>query len=209
MPDPSKNTSDMSQSGLLTEEATLRVSEDNLVAAAKCGDVEAFGALFERHKDAVHGFVLRSVGRREDAEDIVQETFRRAWTAIPRFRGQSSLLTWLCRIAANLYIDHARSRKRRVDLASDMDLDPDELRSYSGQGADVETEVINKCRVEAALESLSATHRMLVVLCDIQGLSGAEAAEVMNCSLMSVRARLFQARRKLRVALADVVEEVN
>lgn len=209
MPDPSKNTSDMSQSGLLAEEATLRVSEDNLVAAAQGGGVEAFGALFERHKGAVHAFVLRSVGRKEDAEDIVQDTFRRAWTAIPRFRGQSSLLTWLCRISYNLCIDHARSRKLAVDLACDLDVDTDDLRAWNPPRPGVEDEVINRSLVEAALASLPASHRMLIVMCDMQGLSGAEAAEVMNCSLLSVRARLFQARRKLRAALTAAMQEVN
>jgi len=199
----------MSQSGLLTEEATLRVSEDNLVAAAKSGDVEAFGALFERHKNAVHAFVLRSVGRREDAEDIVGDTFRRAWMAIPRFRGQSSLLTWLCRIAYNLCIDHARSKKTAVDLASEIEVDSDDLHSWDSRSPDVENEVINKWLIETALASLPPAHRMLVVMCDIQGLTGAEAAEVMNCSLLSVRARLFQARRKLRAALAAAMEEVR
>lgn len=199
----------MSQSGLLTEEATLRVSEDNLVAAARDGDVEAFGALFERHKSAVHAFVLRSVGRREDAEDIVGDTFRRAWTALPRFRGQSSLLTWLCRIAYNLCIDHARSRKVAVDLACDIEVDSDDLHSWDSRSPDVESEVINKWLVESALASLPPTHRMLVVMCDIQGLTGAEAAEIMNCSLLSVRARLFQARRKLRAALTAAMGEVK
>lgn len=199
----------MSQSGLLTEEATLRVSEDNLVAAAQGGDVEAFGALFERHKGAVHAFVLRSVGRREDAEDIVGETFRRAWTAIPRFRGQSSLQTWLCRIAYNLCIDLARSRKVAVDLACDIDVDSDDLQSWDSRSQDVESEVINKSLVRSALDSLPAAHRMLVVMCDVQGLTGGEAAEIMGCSLLSVRARLFQARRKLRMALASSMEEVN
>lgn len=199
----------MSQSGLLTEEATLRVSEDNLVAAAQCGDVEAFGALFERHKSAVHAFVLRSVGRREDAEDIVQEAFRRAWLAIPRFRRQSSLQTWLCRIACNLCIDQARSRKVAVDLTCDIEVDSDDLHSWDSRSPDVESEVINRSLVETALASLPEAHRMLVVMCDMQGLTGAEAAEVMGCSLLSVRARLFQARRKLRVALAAAMEEVN
>ncbi len=199
----------MSQSGLLAEEATLRVSEDNLVAAARGGDVEAFGALFERHKGAVHAFVQRSVGRREDAEDIVQETFRRAWMALPRFRGQSSLLTWLCRIACNLCIDHARSRKVVVDLACDIDMHSDDLQAWDMRGPDVEHEVIHRSLIESALASLSPAHRMLVILCDVQGLTGAEAAEVMGCSLLSVRARLFQARRKLRAALSAAMEEVN
>jgi RNA polymerase sigma-70 factor, ECF subfamily len=199
----------MSRSGILTKEAVSGASEDNLVAAARGGDVEAFGALFERHKGSVYAFVLRSAGRREDAEDIAAETFRKAWTAIARFKGQSSLLTWLCRIAVNLCIDHARSNKNRVELATDMELDADELRPWQVSGADVESEVINKWRIESALASLPMSHRMLVVLCDIQGLTCNEAAEVAGCSVMSVRTRLFRARRKLRAILADVIEGVN
>lgn len=197
----------MSQSGLLAEEATTRASEDNLVAAARRGDVEAFGVLFERHKDAVYAFTSRSIGRREDAEDITQETFRRAWTAIPKFRGQSSIRTWLCRIAANLCIDHARSRRNQVGLACDMEMDADNFQSTEPRGTDVENEVITRHRVQAALAKLPVAHRMLVILCDVQGLSGAEAAEALGCSLLSVRARLFQARRKLRAALTDSTEE--
>lgn len=193
----------------MTKEAISGASEDNLVAAARSGDVEAFGALFERHKNAVFSFVLRSVGRREDAEDIVAETFRKAWTAIARFKGQSSLLTWLCRIAANLCIDYARRSKARVELATDMEMDADELRPWEAAGADVESEVINKWRIESALAQLPMSHRVLVVLCDVQGLTCSEAAEVLGCSVMSVRTRLFRARRKLRAALADVIEGVN
>lgn len=193
----------------MTKEAVSGASEDNLIAAARSGDVEAFGALFERHKNAVYSFVLRSVGRREDAEDIVAETFRRAWTAISRFKGRSSLLTWLCRIAVNICIDHARSNKARVELATDIELDADELRPWRTSGVDVESEAVNRCRVRAALAQLPMSHRMLVILCDVHGLTCSEAAKVVGCSVMSVRTRLFRARRKLRTVLADVIEGVK
>ncbi len=199
----------MSRSGLLTREAVSGASEDNLIAAARGGDMEAFGALFERHKNAVYSFVLRSVGRREDAEDIVADTFRKAWTAIARFKGQSSLLTWLCRIAVNLCIDYSRRAKVRVELASEIDIDADELRPWQASGVDVESEVTNKLRIETALAQLPMSHRMLVVLCDVQGLTCSEAAKVLGCSVMSVRTRLFRARRKLRAILADVIEGEN
>lgn len=193
----------------MTREAISDASEDNLIAAAQGGDVEAFGELFERYKNAVFSFVLRSIGCREDAEDIVADTFRKAWTAIGRFKGQSSLLTWLCRIAVNGCIDHARKNRARAHLASDIELDDDEFRPRHASIADVETEVVNRCRIEAALAQLPMSHRMLVILCDVQGLTCNEAAKVVGCSAMSVRTRLFRARRRLRAVLADVIEEVN
>jgi len=199
----------MLQSGSLTGEVTAVTAEDNLVAAARRGDVEAFGKLFERHKDTVYAFVYKSIGRREDAEDIVQDTFRKAWLGIAGFRGGSSILTWLCRIAMNLCADRARSARMRVDLACDSGVDPDELGRMNGPQANVEADVITRWRVESALGTLPISHRMLVVLCDIQGFSCSEAARIMGCTVMSVRARLFRARQKLRHTLADLVEEVN
>lgn len=197
------------ENGFAQAEAISSASDDILIQAARDGNVDAFGTLFDRNKDAVYRFVLKSIQRREDAEDIVQEVFCRAWRAMPRFRGDSKLLTWLCRIAANLCADHGRSAHRRPTSATEVGLEPGEIDCPDDSNAGVESQSITRHAVNEALEKLNVNHRMLVVLCDIQGFTHAEAAQVMGCSAISVRVRLYRARRKLRSLLAGVLDEVK
>lgn len=182
-------------------------SESRLIAAAKMGDSDAFGELFERYRDAVHAFVLRSVRRREDAEDIVQETFCRAWKSIGKFRGDSRLTTWLFRIAANLCADFGRSSAGRTAVASDLGIDSEAIAEEKGLESDIAEETVLRQIVNAALDQLNVENRMIVVLCDVNGFSCGEAAKVLGCSVVSARVRLCRARKRLRGILANVLGE--
>lgn len=183
--------------------------DDNLIREAIGGSTDAFGVLYERYKNAVYVFVIRSVGRTEDAEDMVQEVFCRAWRAIPRFRGDAKLLTWLYAIAANLIKEHYRSAARRPCPTAEVELDPEQLSSDKYRFLDPEEVSLMRHEVTRALASLPLTHKMLVLLCDVEGLSSAEAAKVVGCSAISVRVKLSRARAKMRKLLAHLVEEVN
>jgi RNA polymerase sigma-70 factor (ECF subfamily) len=195
---------EMLPGSLASAEATVFVSDQNkLLAAAQLGDSDAFGVLFEQTKDAVYSFVLRSIGSKEDAEDIVQEVYCRAWRSINRFRGDSKLLTWLYRIAANLCIDHSRSKHRRSFTETETEIDLVQMELAPQPGRSIETGSINKYVINEALQKLTSDCRMLVILCDVQGFTCSEAAEIIGCSPVSARVRLSRTRRKLRKLLQD------
>ena len=195
----------MISSGLATAEVSAVVTSDHkLIAVAQLGDEKAFSALFEQNKDAVYAFALRTIGSREDAEDIVQETFCRAWRSLASFRGDSRLLTWLFKIAANLCVDHMRSSRRRAWTATEASIDPEAFEASRSS----EPESFAKQAVKDALNILPPSHKMLVILCDIQGFTCEEAAKIVGCSSISVRVRLSRARKKLRTLLSDVLEGV-
>lgn len=182
---------------------TLHSDQDaRLLSTARFGDSRAFGVFFELNKDAVYSFVLRTIGNKEDAEDIVQQTFISAWRSIGSFRGESKVFTWLLRIAANLCADRARRLARgdgRVGSLYD---------EYICDERTIDFEERNSTRMEIdiALGKLPLNHRMLVVLCDIQGFSSKEAAEILHCSPISVRVRLSRAHSTLRRLLSDTLE---
>ncbi len=194
---------------LLTAESGTILSDDKFISAARQGDKEAFGILFEQNKNAVYAFVLKTVGSREDAEDIVQETFCRAWRGIASFRGDCKILTWLCKIAANLCKDHMRSPRHRILVASDIDLDTENSAALSVAAPDIESEITFRQILNDALSELPLAHKILITLCDIQGFSCTEAAKVAGCSAISVRVRLSRARKKLQKLLSHRLEEVD
>jgi len=131
-------------------------ADDKLIAAAQEGDVEAFGLLYERYKGIVFSFVLSSVGRREDAEDIVQEVFCNAWRAIGRFRGESRLSTWLIRIAVNACTEHARRVQRRSRFGVQVDLDSPGVESAGATRPGPESRSLMKEATREALQALPA-----------------------------------------------------
>lgn len=184
----------------------MAASDHKLIAVAQLGDEQAFGALFEQNKDMVYAFVLRTIGSREDAEDIVQETFCRAWRSLASFRGDSRLLTWLCKIAANLCVDHIRSSRNKTWTATEAEIDPETIAASS---QNIEFGGFTKQAVKEALNTVAPSHKMLVVLCDVQGFTCAEAAKILGCSAISVRVRLGRARKKLRNLLSGVLDEVQ
>lgn len=188
-------------------EAGHGILDCQIFAAARSGDPEAFGILFEQNKNTVYSFVLQSVGNPDEAEDIVQQTFVRAWQAIGGFRGDSKLLTWLCRIAANLCKDHARFSKRREFAANKSELEADDTGLHIQPIDSIGCKYIIRQAIENALDRLPSSHRMLVVLCDMEGFSSKEAARVIGCSPISARVRLSRAHKELRRLLAPILDE--
>lgn len=141
--------------------------------------------LFRAHQQEVYVYFLRSVGDRHVAEDLTQETFTRAFTAAVRFRGDSSLRTWLFGIARNVFLKHV---SRRPPERSGLDMD------VAAEDADVPT----RMALQQALMRLSETDREVLTLCDVLGFEPGEAASVVKVTPNALRVRLHRARARLR-----------
>ncbi|UCC68751.1 MAG: RNA polymerase sigma factor [Armatimonadota bacterium] len=159
-------------------------ADSAVVARARRGDRAAFDQLYVKHRDRVYTLCLNLCGDRDRAEDLLQETFVRAYRALPGFRGRSRFTTWLHRIAVNLCHETARRSRRRADPPT--------------VAADANTEVVDNVR--AALMRLRPQHRVVLVLRYHQSLSYREIAEVLNWSLARVKVTLHRAKRAFKDA---------
>jgi len=178
------------------------LSDEALVAACGVGDRAALGALFVRHHEAVLRFVTRLTGANDDdVDDVVQETFLVARSASARFRGGSTVRTWLLGIAANVVRHAARSRGRRRALVDAVGrVEPQPVR---GPDADVHRNEL-RAAVAAAIDELSHDLRTAFVLCDIEELPGPEVAAALGIPEGTLYRRRHDARRALRERLRGV-----
>lgn len=175
--------------------------DERLIFAAARGDLDAFNQLVARHERSVLNLCWRMLGTLPEAEDASQESFIKAWTNAKSFKG-GAVRPWLLRIATNTCYDvlRAKGRKPAGSLdALEFESEPD----WSSQSSPVdpvqfaETGDLSRL-LEAALAQIPDEQRLAVTLCDIQGLPLAEAAQVMEISLGTVKSRLFRGRAKLR-----------
>jgi RNA polymerase sigma-70 factor (ECF subfamily) len=184
-------------------------SEADLLTAAQAGDRRAFGQLVRVHQRRVHACAVQMLGDRGDADDAVQETFVRAWRAIERFDGRSQLSTWLYRVCVNVCLNHLRRRKRgdAPDISDPRLPEPaaDPTQGDTDPRHALEARQLS-ARIASALEGLSESLRTTVTLVLVHGMPQKEAAEVLGCSEGTVAWRIHEARRRLRVALADQVD---
>jgi RNA polymerase sigma-70 factor, ECF subfamily len=176
--------------------------EADLIQRAQIGDQEAFGALVERHQRYVYNLALRVVGNQQDAEDLAQEAFIRAWVAIAHFRLESSFRTWLFRIVTNLFYNRLPSLRRELyELGEDClanipdDSSPD-LNPTSVQAAEEIHTFLHK-----QIDRLPESQRLLVILRYQQGLSYEDIARVVSLPLGTVKTGLFRAKERLRKIL--------
>jgi RNA polymerase sigma-70 factor (ECF subfamily) len=184
----------------------MQVGEDQLVTRCRAGDLDAFSQVYDRYERQVFRYAFHILGHRDDADDIKQETFVKAYQAIGSFRSESSLQTWLLKICGNLCRDKIKSWDRRK-VTYDSTLRDDILGSSSaedGPQAIVErkemTEIIFK-----ALRGMPAAQREIIVLHEIEDLSYEEIAAVVGCSRTSIKLRLFRARRSLKDRVASLL----
>lgn len=189
-----------------------------MLARCRAGDAKAFGALVRAYQDRILNVCWRMCGRREDAEDLTQETFVRAFLQVHRFEGKSQFYTWVYRIAVNL----ALSARRRPAIARTASLDGGrdgyrENRDGDGRHrpvassdrAPIDAAVANESRdlVAAALEQLEPDHRTVVVLRDLDGLDYDEIAEILDVPRGTVKSRLHRGRAALRELLVGKLGE--
>ena len=183
--------------------------ERALVGEARAGDLKAYDALVRRHQERVYATIYHMTSNHEDAADLTQETFVKAFQALKSFKGDSSFFTWIYRIAVNKTINHLKQRKHRGQVSlNDLDVnaenDPDLVALVSDRTPrrDVSLRELQE-RLNMAMQRLSEEHRMVVTLHDIQGLKHEEIAGIMKCNVGTVRSRLFYARQQLQGYLGD------
>lgn len=169
----------------------------------------AFEPLVEKYRERVWRLVFNVLRDREDARDVAQDAFVRAWQALPSFRGQSAFYTWLFRIAMNLAADRVRQRGAR-GRAFGTERVPDEdwerVMVDPGAPPDVEARrAQERERITQALAALPAHHRTIIMLSDLEGLSYREIAEVLDVPMGTVMSRLHNARKRLRDILGPML----
>lgn len=179
-----------------------RDKERELVARAQNGDRAAFAALVRAHQDEVYTLARRLVGDPHLASDVAQEALIRAWKALPRFRGDAKLSTWLYRITVNTAWTHKKRAARHQSASIDDHL---EIAAPAGKGdPELAGETIElRGRLRRALDRLPAAHREVVVLKDIYGWSHAEISESMGITVTAAKVRLHRARARLAKDLEE------
>lgn len=181
-----------------------------LVARAQAGDMDAFEQLIQRHQQRIYGLCYHLTSNHEDANDLAQEAFVKAWKALRNFKGDSSFYTWIYRIAYNGTLNHLKQRRNRTPHLSLNDLDAHaehdaelvQLVSDRTPRRDASLTELQRQLNEAILR-LSEEHRTVVTLHDIQGLPHDEIARIMECNPGTVRSRLFYARQQLQAWLSE------
>src|SRR5256885_6906171 len=180
-------------------------TDEELVARSMGGDSDSFNELVLRWERPIYALAYRTIGREEDARDVCQETFLRAFRALPGFRGQAKFSSWLYRIALNLCRDWIRKERRAptVQVADDVDLM--ELAAAAEPSESIEDVVARHDQtraVERAMAFLPADQRTAIVLKEYHGLTFQEIADVLGCPLSTVKTRLYQGLTVLRRELA-------
>ena len=179
-----------------------------VVRQVQAGDVAAFDRLISKYRERVFGIVYNMTSNREDAADLTQDTFIKAFQSIQRFGGQSSFFTWLYRIAVTSTLSHLRKSRLRSFFSLEG-IDADEpvsreivaaLTDKTGVDRDSYVRELQE-KLNEAMQKLSITHRTVVTLFEIDGLSHQEIAEVMGCSVGTVRSRLHYAKQLLQSEL--------
>ena len=182
----------------------MTVSEELLIQRASRGDVGAFESLVTAYEKSVYGLAYRLVSDREDAMDVTQEVFLKAYQALPKFRGESRFSTWIYRVCVNASLDHLRKRQKTAVCSLDEPLSFKEssvTREIEDDSENVEDAVETKSLGEAALAALGDlddTHRVIITLSDVQGYSYQEIADILGISMGTVKSRLHRARNMLR-----------
>ena len=187
----------------------MDTADATLIERCRAGDISAFEPLVEKYRQRVWRLAYNVLRDREDAWDVAQEAFVRAWQALPNFRGQSAFYTWLFRIVVNVARDRARqhaARGRAFGTERVDEKDWDRILVDQGVAPDANaTQVEERERIVRALATLSEPHRAIIMLSDLEGLSYREIAEVLNIPMGTVMSRLHNARRRLRDALGPLL----
>ncbi len=180
-----------------------------LVQRVQAGEIEAYDQLVRKYRERLFAVVYNLTSNREDAADLTQESFIKAFSSINRFKGKSSFFTWLYRIAVNTTLSHMkRNRIRRFFSFENLDEEvssSDIVELLAERSKSDKTLVIKELqeKLNEAMQKLSPKHRTVVVLFEIEGLSHQQIAEIMKCSVGTVRSRLHYAKQQLQAHLQD------
>jgi RNA polymerase sigma-70 factor (ECF subfamily) len=197
------------------EPAGPLADELELVARAQAGDTGAFNELVTRYRQRAFAMIYHMVRNDQDAWDLAQDGFVKAWKNIGRFRGQSSFFTWLYRILMNVTIDWLRKKQIQSGTEFDDAVGLDHIAAGAATAPQVEmapaaqmSDKEIRARIDAAISKLSPEHRAAITMRELDGLEYSEIAEQMGCSVGTVMSRLFYARKKLQAMLKDVYENI-
>ena len=201
-----------------TTQTLIAVQPEHAVEAAvdwaviqrvQAGDVSAFDVLIQKYRERLFAIIYNLTANREDASDLAQEAFIKAFRSIGSFKGDSSFFTWLYRIAVNASLTHLkRNRLRRFfsfENLSEEVSQSDLVEALTDKLQADKPTIIKELqeKLNEALQRLSLKHRTVVILFEIEGLSHQEIAQVMNCSVGTVRSRLHYAKLQLQTYLED------
>lgn len=184
-----------------------------VVQKVQAGDVAAFDHLILKYRERLYSVIYNMTANREDAADLAQDAFIKAFQSINRFQGQSTFFTWLYRIAVNSTVTHLRKNRLRTFFSLEKITEEDkasEIIAVLADQSDAERGAFVKElqeKLNEALQKLSIKHRTVVTLFEIDGLSHAEIAEVMECSVGTVRSRLHYAKQLLQAELQSYLKK--
>jgi RNA polymerase sigma-70 factor, ECF subfamily len=194
----------------LSEAPAISAREQLLVARLHAGEMDAFSELVTEYQPLVYSLTLRVVHDREEARDVAQETFLKIYRHFDKFRGESSLKTWICKVAVNQALNSQRwwKRRRREETCS-LDEPVNEQQHFSDRlqsnGASPEADALaheRQHQLELALKELKPDFRMVVVLRDIEGMAYEEMASILDISVGTVKSRIARGRDMLRAQLS-------
>ncbi len=182
----------------------MGADDDRLITACLQGDPAGFGELVRRYQDRLFNTVYRLLDNAEDAQDVVQEAFLSAYQSLENFKGDSQFFTWLYRIAVNTAISLKRKQRAVLRLHGGRNgealTEPEDVSEFSRPGHNLER-AEQEQRVQRALNRLSAEHRAVLVLKDMEGQKYEVIAEVLGVPIGTIRSRLHRARTELRELL--------
>ncbi len=180
-------------------------TDEELVARSIRGDADSFNELILRWERPIYALAYRTIGREEEARDVCQETFLRAFRALPGFRGQAKFSSWLYRIALNLCRDWMRKERRTPVVQAPEDVDLLDLAAAAEPSESIEELVFRKDlsrKVELAMAKLPEEQRTAIILKEYHGMTFQEIADLAGCPLSTVKTRLYQGLTVLRRELA-------
>lgn len=176
-------------------------TDEELVARSRGGDADSFNQLILRWERPIYALAYRVIGREEDARDVCQETFLRAFRALPGFKGEAKFSSWVYRICLNLCRDWMRKQRRAPTVQMPEGVDPVEMASERGPIESIETLVERRELsgvVAEAMALLPEEQRMAIILKEYHGMTFQEIADLQGCPLSTVKTRLYQGLTVLR-----------
>ena len=179
----------------------MTLTDEELVTRSVGGDADSFNQLVRRWERPIYALAYRTIGREEEARDVCQDTFLRAYRALPGFKGQAKFSSWLYRIALNLCRDWMRKQRRAPTVQMPEGVDPVEMAAEGGPVESIETLVARRelsAVVEEAMALLPEEQRTAIILKEYHGMTFQEIADLQGCPLSTVKTRLYQGLSVLR-----------
>jgi len=188
-------------------EACIQYPDEQLIARCHSGDLDAFSEIYARYERQVFRYAYRLLANKDDADDIRQETFVKAYQAIGKFRSEAGLQTWLLKICSNLCRDRIKSwEHRKVEYHAEYRHDIACAHEHTGDPLCILERAETNGIIMRALQNLPINQREIIVLHDIEDKDYNEIADILGCTAISAKLRLFRARRNLQTRVKSLLE---